>query len=283
MRKVKYFFISFLPLIITEVTVNALAILAVLILFICSISSSSGDFNSCISRFYDIVTSDDYNALIMICYTLIILPSFSIFYYLKLGGNIKPNFKKTFNIPLFLGIIFLVPAGYMMSDYICIGIQILKPTWWQSYLDLLETTGLGSNTLIMSIYGIIFAPICEELIFRGLTLRLAKISLPFWGANLLQAALFGFFHGNWTQGVYAFALGLLLGYVCDKGGSLYCSILLHMLFNTWGTFMPDLASLVTDQILYYVISLLTLTFFALIGFSLFNKGLEEKKKVKNLS
>ena len=68
----------------------------------------------------------------------------------------------------------------------------------------------------------------------------AKKCLPFWAANLLQALLFGIFHMNMIQGIYAFCLGLVLGYVCNRGGSIYYSILLHMLFNFWGTVLSGL-------------------------------------------
>ncbi|MFQ7713992.1 MAG: type II CAAX prenyl endopeptidase Rce1 family protein [Agathobacter rectalis] len=44
-------------------------------------------------------------------------------------------------------------------------------------------------------------------------MRCARKALPFALANLMQAALFGLFHLNWIQGIYAFALGIVLGYV----------------------------------------------------------------------
>lgn len=32
----------------------------------------------------------------------------------------------------------------------------------------------------------------------------------------MQAVLFGIFHMNWIQGIYAFVLGLVLGWICEK-------------------------------------------------------------------
>ena len=115
------------------------------------------------------------------------------------------------------------------------------PQWLQQYEDLLKTAGLDSSiTLPMLLYSVLLAPVCEELIFRGTTMHLARRALPFWLANTMQALLFGLFHMNWIQGIYAFALGLVLGYVCEKGGSIYYSILLHILFNLWGTVISTL-------------------------------------------
>ena len=60
---------------------------------------------------------------------------------------------------------------------------------------------------MLAVYTIILAPVGEELVFRGLTYRFARKALPFWGANILQAALFGVMHLNLFQGLYAFFLG----------------------------------------------------------------------------
>ena len=93
-----------------------------------------------------------------------------------------------------------------------------------AYESLLETAGLDDQiSILMVICSVIFAPFCEELVFRGVTMHQAKKCLPFWAANLLQALLFGIFHMNMIQGIYAFCLGLVLGYVCNRGGSIYYS------------------------------------------------------------
>lgn len=81
----------------------------------------------------------------------------------------------------------------------------------------METAGLDSDIgLFMFIYAVILGPVCEELVFRGVTMRLVRRALPFWAANLMQAVLFGIFHMNWIQGIYAFVLGLVLGWICEK-------------------------------------------------------------------
>ena len=51
----------------------------------------------------------------------------------------------------------------------------------------------------------------------------------------MGALLFGLYHANLSQFFYAFALGLLLAYVYFYTGSLKAPILLHMLFNFYGS------------------------------------------------
>ena len=61
-----------------------------------------------------------------------------------------------------------------------------------------------------------------------------------------SALMFGLFHGNLTQLIYAFALGLVFGYVYLKSGKLRYSIGLHMLINFLGSVAgPGLAAKVT--------------------------------------
>jgi membrane protease YdiL (CAAX protease family) len=100
----------------------------------------------------------------------------------------------------------------------------------------MESAGLSEDvSLLMMLYSVCLAPISEELIFRGVTYRIARRAFPFWIANFIQALLFGIFHMNPLQGCYTFILGLFMGYICEKGGTLYHAIFFHFLFNLWGT------------------------------------------------
>ena len=115
----------------------------------------------------------------------------------------------------------LVPGSQFFCDFLTTVVSTIVPRWLEQYKELLENAGLDDNIgPLLLLYSVLLGPICEELIFRGVTLRLARKALPFWFANLFQAVLFGIYHMNWIQGIYAFAFGILLGYICEKGGSI---------------------------------------------------------------
>lgn len=98
-----------------------------------------------------------------------------------------------------------------------------------SIMGMMESTSGDSDTLSMFLYASIFAPIGEEILFRGLILR----SMQPYGkkfAILASAFLFGIFHGNMIQTPYAFMVGLVLGYVAVEY-SIGWAMLLHMLNN----------------------------------------------------
>ena len=117
----------------------------------------------------------------------------------------------------------------------------------------MEESGIVGLTLLSSIVTLVMAPLGEELIFRGLTLQyLRKTGLGFHAANIIQAILFGIAHMNWIQGIYAFLLGLILGWLCKRFKTLAAPMLLHMFFNFSGTYIAALIDPLPENIWLYL-------------------------------
>lgn len=91
------------------------------------------------------------------------------------------------------------------------------------------------------ISAVVFAPIIEEIVFRGYILEKLKLSLPFFWANFLTAILFVLIHFPgwliWGDGVsLETSLSILLvsfiwGYMYKKSGSFLSPILGHTFNN----------------------------------------------------
>ena len=81
---------------------------------------------------------------------------------------------------------------------------------------------------------ILYAPIAEEILFRKLLIdRTIKYGQ---GISILMSAfIFGLFHGNLNQFVYAFTLGAVFAYVYSKTGNIKYTILMHMVVNFLGS------------------------------------------------
>lgn len=177
---------------------------------------------------------------------------------------------------MFLGLIFLMIGMQYISTYLVAILAAVNPAWYHSYEELMEQAGFGNVTLILALYSIVIAPICEELIFRGVTMKYAAKAMPLFLANMLQAFLFGLFHGNVVQGTYAFIVGLFCGYVCLRGGSIYLSILFHMLFNLWGTFAGDFLSYSGNSMFIHLGILAGAVCVAAIGVLLYQWGADRR-------
>lgn len=81
----------------------------------------------------------------------------------------------------------------------------------------------------------IMAPLAEEIVFRGAVLRrlLGVCGQRWhWVAIAISAALFGAVHGNLPQFVHAALLGLLLGWMYYRTGSILPGVMLHWVNNT---------------------------------------------------
>ena len=100
--------------------------------------------------------------------------------------------------------------------------------------DSINSTGITppdfASSWLLFILLTVIAPVFEEFIFRGAVMELLK---PYGSglAVFVSAFCFGIYHGNFQQFFYAFALGICLGYIACATGSLFCSTLLHAMFN----------------------------------------------------
>lgn len=179
-------------------------------------------------------------------YHIIGIIGFGIWYYFGCGRPKMTNPVKSFRgkclpatIVLSFGLCFFANAFVLVGQYIV-------PEVIESYTELMEAAGLGTDTLTI-IASIIFAPIGEEILCRGLTYHYAKKvvadmknrRVAFWIANSLQALMFGIMHGNIVQGLYAFFLGLGLGWLRERYNSLYPAILAHAIINFSSTYLVE--------------------------------------------
>ena len=247
MKKAGSFFFAFVPYLLVTAIQYLISFFAMGTSALLEVSwytyTDTADIRSILEDVGNLWTTQRFNTYLMVVYAVMTIAVFGVWYYMKYDGNYRPLPRDVFHPVSILGIILLVPGTQFLSSYIISFTATLFPSWLEEYEELLETAGLDERVTVgLFIYSVLLAPVCEELVFRGVTMRQAKKVLPFWVANLLQAFLFGVFHGNIMQGIYAFCLGFLLGYICEVSGSIYNSILLHMLFNFWGTVISEFLS-----------------------------------------
>lgn len=89
----------------------------------------------------------------------------------------------------------------------------------------------------------VFAPFFEEWLCRGIILRgLLKKMKPGW-AIVISALVFGLIHMNLWQAIPAFIIGVILGYVYYKTGSLKLTMLMHCVNNTLSVILSRIPGL----------------------------------------
>lgn len=104
------------------------------------------------------------------------------------------------------------------------------PMIFTGYEDTNEVL-YGGGLLLQILSAGIFACIVEELSMRGVTyLRMKR----YWGkrkAMIFSAVVFGIYHLNVVQAVYAFFLGLFFAWVYERYDSLWAPCIAHMSAN----------------------------------------------------
>ncbi len=112
--------------------------------------------------------------------------------------------------------------------------------------------------LPLALYVVFLGPFSEEYFFRGAMLpRLAPYGQK--TALFLSALFFALYHVNLYQFFYAFGIGLLLGAVALKTGSILSGFLLHASINLLGGVIPFLVMQGPDSALvWFSLAMLTL-------------------------
>ena len=107
---------------------------------------------------------------------------------------------------------------------------------------------LWSSFLVVAI----FAPIFEEWLCRGMVLRglLTKMK-PGW-AIVVSALFFAVIHANPWQALNAFLIGLMMGYVYYKTGSLILTMIIHFVNNGTSVILSNIDRFKDYEDLYWI-------------------------------
>ena len=158
------------------------------------------------------------------------------------------SLKEAVNVKMLIAMICLgLSLQFLISMCLNAVYPVLPQSLTDQYSELMESL-LGGNIWLSLLATVILAPLAEEFLFRGVTLKMAQKIMPFMFANVLQAVLFGVYHMNLIQGVYAFVLGLVLGFTAEYFHSVWASILLHACVNASAEVLVVLPEAVTDTI-----------------------------------
>lgn len=115
-----------------------------------------------------------------------------------------------------------------------------------------EATEILSIVSEISIGGMFFfvgllAPVCEEIVFRGILYTgFRKNGTPLQ-AILWTAVLFGLFHMNLNQMVYAAVLGVAFGLLREATGNIWAGVVGHISLNSYTVFLYYLQTILPAE------------------------------------
>jgi membrane protease YdiL (CAAX protease family) len=143
---------------------------------------------------------------------------------INLPGNTKQGIKRYLvTLPL------IILAGFItnqISSFYGLTPDIQDVVKW-----LLEEKSIFILACLI-FFGIIIAPIIEEIIFRGFLQSALKNYFGERYAVLISAFLFAAVHMDVFVFLQIFILGILLGYLYDQTKTLAASVVVHILHNS---------------------------------------------------
>lgn len=172
---------------------------------------------------------------------------------------------------IFVGIAVVVGIQYL-STFICDKLGING--------DIVETVGIVPQKtffgILTFITGLALVPaLFEELLFRKYVLNYSKKYGNVF-AIVFSALLFGIYHFNLSQGIFAFLIGILFGIIAVYTNGIKYTCLLHFLNNFYAclTMILGLDSIIVKFTFNIFIAI------SIVGVILMIKNLPKLKKIK---
>lgn len=166
----------------------------------------------------------------LLIYVVLILLFFIIYSLLwKRDGN-EINTEVNFNDSI---ISIIAGAGVSGVSYLWVVLAGQIPALQKS-IDAMNVGNkniAGGSMLGAFLIAVISAPIIEELLFRGIVFKAVRKISPAWAAILISSVLFGIYHMNIVQAVYAAFMGAVAGIIYEKKNNLLFPVLVHFANN----------------------------------------------------
>ena len=174
----------------------------------------------------------------------------------------NPGFGKLGGLLSFIIFFFLIFAFNIVTEPLSSWMGI--PDFIKEIMKLMK-----ENPLTMFISVAVFAPLFEEVLCRGIILRGLLHYYSPWKAIIWSSAMFAIMHLNPWQAIPAFLIGGLMGWIYYKTRSLWATIFIHFLNNSFSFAITVLFPKLPDDVTfasiipgnyYYITFLIALLF-----------------------
>lgn len=175
-----------------------------------------------------------YNLILVTLVNLVLIAGVGLWYcFIRKRRDVsRVNYRKILSLKSIACLSALALCAQFACNIIMMAFAMAFPDVYQGYLKLMEGTDLNVLPAWATLFiVVVWGPLAEELVFRGMVFRTLRKGFSFLPAAVISGLAFGIYHMNWVQGVYASIFGFLLAFVYEKTNSLLGAYLFHFLFN----------------------------------------------------
>lgn len=163
-----------------------------------------------------------------------------IFYWLLLRGR-KINmfeycrFKKVKPLNILLIIMIAIGLSVIIAIFVNFAIKYIP-----QYKEISDMFSNSTSNPLSVLCLVLVGPVIEEIIFRGIIFNDLRAHVNVAAAVIIQAFVFGLYHMNLMQGIYAGVIGLVFGVIYVWTKSIFASMTAHITFNILGSGALDI-------------------------------------------
>lgn len=110
------------------------------------------------------------------------------------------------------------------------------------------------------------APIAEEMVFRWLVFLRLRDHMAFPAAAVISGLLFGLYHGNLVQAIYAGVLGAFFAFLTEYSGNIWSGVFAHIGANFFSLLYGEYGEMLSENHMESVMGgIFLVLFLALVG------------------
>lgn len=168
-------------------------------------------------------------------------------------------------------ILYLIPIGLSLAIFSNVILELTNILNNDEAAKYVTKSIMSLNPILIIFTTILIAPIVEELVFRAFIFKtISKMSNKYVGM-IISSLMFGIMHGNVSQGLYAFFVGLVLSFIYDKLNNISYAIFLHSTMNFSSIFIVNYMFSLSLHEKFFVLTisliLFTISIYRLITFN----------------
>ncbi|MCR4610488.1 MAG: CPBP family intramembrane metalloprotease [Lachnospiraceae bacterium] len=246
----------------------------------------TGTFDEFVAGYQQSLVSNKFTILVTIFSTVILAFVFLMWYRKEIIHAANMSLRKkckiigVLNWKIVPGIILIAAGMGIFATYVTYLITMFKPEYLGANTDMVAMIGTNDSALIdvlLIIYIVLISPVCQELVFRGLTLGFAERRMTFVSANIIQALLFATLSRSVTQMIYFFVFGLILGYIYYRTENIAIPVICNVLFSIARIVLYKVNVTESSLILFYILLFAAMAG-AYLGIVLVKQSVKPKQK-----
>lgn len=159
-------------------------------------------------------------------------------------GGIRTDYRVSFTVKNVLCLASIGLFGQYVVGFLMALVRMVLPSIFVNYDRMVQAVNLNQGYPVLMLFlVVVLGPIAEEILFRGVIYGKLREGFTLTQAAIISGAIFGIYHKNMVQGIYASLFGIILAYIFEKTKTIWGAVVTHMLFNLSSYFISWLKQL----------------------------------------